>query len=295
MKISQLIVTTLCLGLGGAAVYYSVDQDKVMNLLLAVHGGGPNVEDGNATGLRKENQELERAAAQISSERNDAVKQTEQSQNVMNDQHAQRDDAELVLRNHQRELADVQAKVKEAQANIEQLRNAFNEALEQLNASGLNFSISPGQSYMEVLEQIKTLIAKEQAREKKLAGELKDALAKHKAAAEKLYGEKVELARATRTNTAFFKEYTKNDDEYVIDAVDPRWNYVCFNVGMDSGLIVGDTTSLQVRRSDNSVTPLRIRSIDSGEVIADYDPKKLPGGIRPQVGDVVFRIKPQGR
>ena len=67
-----------------------------------------------------------------------------------------------------------------------------------------------------------------------------------------------------------------------------------FNVGPESGLIAGDATPLLVKRGDVVVAPLRIVTISKGMVVAEYDPKQLVPGVRPEVGDRVFRVKPLG-
>lgn len=300
MKLYQLILTLVVLLAGGAAIYYSCNQDKVMDLLIATHGGGPQVENQDAQGLRKVNSELEAEAARISSERAAAIKATESAQNVMNDHHNQRDDAETLLNTHKKELADVQASVDAQHASVEALVASIKESLKNLESSGIpNFSSD--QPCSEVIETIREFVARQQARKKDLDQQLKDAIAAHKAAAVKLAGEKDELARATRVNTTFFRDYTKNDDEFPVVAVDRRWNYVTFFVGNDSGLVAGDDKTLVVKRGGEAVANLKIMSIDDGLVVAEYsdcqvphltDPKTMN---HPHVGDTVFRIKPLGR
>ena len=114
------------------------------------------------------------------------------------------------------------------------------------------------------------------------------------AATEKLAKEKVELNRINGINDRFFKDYMKNGDEFALLAVDMRWRFVAFKVGTDSGLVAGDSTPLLVKRGPVEVVKLRIISIKDGMVTAEFDPKTLAPGVRPQVGDLVFRQKPLG-
>lgn len=300
MKLYQLILTLVILLFGGAAIYYSCDQDKVMDLLIATHGGGQQVADVDAQGLRKVNSELEAEAARISEERAAAIKNTESAQNVMNDHHNQRDDAETLLNTHKKELADVQASVDAQHASVEALIASIKESLKDLESAGIP-DISADQACSEVLESIREFVARQQARKKDLDQQLKDAIAAHKAAAVKLAGEKDELARATRVNTNFFNDYSKNNDEFPVVAVDRRWNYVTFFVGNDSGLVAGDDKTLVVKRGAQSVANLKIMSIDDGLVVAQYSDCEVPHLTNPatvnhpRVGDTVFRLKPLGR
>ena len=73
-----------------------------------------------------------------------------------------------------------------------------------------------------------------------------------------------------------------------------RWRFVAFKVGADSGLVAGDSTPLLVKRGAVEVVRLRIVSVSNGMVVAVFDPATLKPGVRPQVGDRVFRQKPIG-
>ena len=86
----------------------------------------------------------------------------------------------------------------------------------------------------------------------------------------------------------------KNGDEFALLAVDMRWRFVAFKVGTDSGLVAGDSTPLLVKRGPIEVVKLRIVSISNGMAVAEFDPATLKPGVRPQVGDLVFRQKPIG-
>ena len=77
-------------------------------------------------------------------------------------------------------------------------------------------------------------------------------------------------------------------------AVDARWKFVVFNVGPDSGLVAGDANPMLVKRGNEVITALRIVTISKGMAVAEFDPAKLPAGVRPELGDRVFRVQPLG-
>ncbi len=293
MKISQLLASILVLLAGGAAIMYSADQQKVMDVLIASHGGGQQVDAASATGLRKLNQDLDAERGTSSAERAAAVKATEAARVEMRDGCVKRDEAQEKLDAHKASLDGVRGKVKAMNDSVEQLRVSFNAALAELNGSG-GLSVDASADFSTVLESIKSIVEREEKRTEEITERLNDWQAARKAATEKLAKEKVELNRLTAINDKFFADYSKNDDEYPLLAADMRWKFVVFNVGQDSGLIAGDTTPLLLKRGDVVITPLRIVSISQGTVIAEFEPEKLTPGVRPEVGDRVFRVKPLG-
>ena len=293
MKISQLLASLLVLLAGGAAIMYSADQQKVMDVLIATHGGGQQVEASSSTGLRKLNQDLDAERGTVASERASTVKAAEAARVEMRDSLVKRDDAQNKLNDHKANLDGVRRKYKAMNESVQELRVSLDAALKEVrNASKLDVSADPGAD--EVLNAVRSVVEKEQKRTEEINAQLSDWQAARTAATEKLAKEKVELNRLTAINDKFFTDYSKNADEYPLLAADSRWKFVVFNVGPDSGLVAGDATPLLVKRGDVVVTPLRIISINKGMVIAEYDPKQLTPGVRPEVGDRVFRVKPLG-
>lgn len=293
MKISQLLASILVLLAGGAAIMYSADQQKVMDVLIAVHGGGQQVDASSATGLRKLNLDLDAERASVSAARAEAVKAAEAARVEMRDSILKRDDAQTKYEEHKESLDSVRRKVKSMEESVQTLRESLNKALAQLKNSA-SLEVSSSATAEEVLNAVRAIVEKEQKRTEEITEKLNDWKASRTAATEQLAKEKVELNRLSAVNDKFFSDYSKNDDEYPILASDSRWKFVVFNVGPDSGLIAGDATPLLVKRGDVVVTPLRIVSISKGMVIAEYDVKKLVPGVRPEVGDRVFRVKPLG-
>ena len=113
-------------------------------------------------------------------------------------------------------------------------------------------------------------------------------------ATKKVAKAQAELDRMTEINNQFYRTYTKNSDEFSILAVDPRWKFVVFNAGKDSGIVAGTTTPMLVKRGSEPVITLRVVSVSGGQVIAEYDADQLPKGLQLEVGDKVFRQKPLG-
>ncbi len=293
MKISQLLASILVLLAGGAAIMYSADQQKVLDVMIATHGGGQQVEASSATGLRKLNQDLDAERGTSSSERAAAVKATEAARVEMRDSQVKRDEAQTKLDEHKASLEGVRSKVEAMNKSVEELRASLESAMAEIKTSA-SLDLGAGASTEAVLESIRGIVEKEQKRTEEITEKLNDWQAARTAATEKLAKEKVELNRLTAINDKFFTDYSKNDDEYPLLAADSRWKFVVFNVGPESGLIAGDATPLLVKRGDVVVAPLRIVTISKGMVVAEYDPKQLVPGVRPEVGDRVFRVKPLG-
>ncbi len=292
MKVSQLVISILVLLMGVGLVMYSADQQQVMDVLTATHGGGSQVADADATGLRKLNSDLDAEVARISGERAAAIEATEGARVEMRDARDKRNDAVAKLDADKAENEDLKTQVEAAIKAAEQLRDTYNTALAKLKADG---ALDADTSDLGALvEAIKSVVDRENARKKDLESQLEEEKMVREAATEKLAKEKVELNRITGINARFFKDYMKNGDEFALLAVDMRWRFVAFNVGTDSGLVAGDTTPLLVKRGPMEVVKLRIISIKDGMVTAEFDPKTLAPGVRPQVGDMVFRQKPLG-
>lgn len=292
MKVSQLVISLLALLMGVGLIMYSADQQQVMDVLVATHGGGPQVADADATGLRKLNSDLDAEVARISGERSAAIEATEGARVEMRDARDKRNDAEAKLAADKAENEDLKVKVESATKTAIQLRDTYNAALSKLKAEG---SLDADTTDLGALvDAVKAVVDRENARKKDLETQLEEEKVVREAATEKLAKEKVELNRINGINDRFFKDYMKNGDEFALLAVDMRWRFVAFKVGSDSGLVAGDTTPLLVKRGPVEVVKLRIISIKDGMVTAEFDPKTLAPGVRPQVGDLVFRQKPLG-
>jgi hypothetical protein len=272
---------------------YSADQQKVMDVLIAAHGGGQQVDASSATGLRKMNQDLDAERGTVASERAAAVKAVEANRIEMRDSNTKRDEAQAKLDADKAELQTVRSKVEAMNESVEKVRVAFNTAVAELKNSEA-LSVDASADFATVLESIKGVVEREEKRTQEINERLNDWQAARAAATEKLAREKVELNRLTAINDKFFTDYTKNDDEFPVLAVDARWKFVVFTVGPDSGLVAGDANPMLVKRGNEVITALRIVTISKGMAVAEFDPAKLPAGIRPELGDRVFRVQPLG-
>lgn len=293
MKISQLLASILVLLAGGAAIMYSADQQKVMDAVIAVHGGGQQVDSNGATGLRKLNQDLDAERGTVASERSGAVKAAEAARIEMRDALTKRDDAQAKLDDHKASLDGVRREVKAMTDSVEKLRLAFNTAVEGIAKSDV-IKVDGGADFASVMDGINNVVKEQEKLTEELTTQLNDRKTEREQLTESLAKEKVELNRLTAINDKFFSDYNKNDDEFTLLAVDARWKFVVFNAGAESGLVPGDSTPLLVKRGGVVIAPLRIVTISKGMVVAEYEPKDLQPGVRPELGDRVFRVKPLG-
>ncbi len=291
MKISQLLIAIIVAGLGVAGIKYSLDQGKIMDLLITTHGGGPLVEDMNATGLRKAKADLTLEAATAATARAEAVKASESARIEMTDARNKRDDASAQLKSDKAELKSLKPQLADAEKKLEELKNEYEKAtanLQDLPEVGDETEVSA------IMDAIREIVTNAKEQKVKLEEDLAAKGEVRKAAAEKVAGETVEFERVKAINDSFFANYNKNKDEYPIEAVDTRWNFVVFNVGKESGLVAGDTTPMLVKRGGTLLCKLRIVSVTGGQVVAEFDPTLLPAGVRIEKGDLAFREKPLG-
>lgn len=293
MKISQFVVALLVLLLGVAGIKYSMDQQKVMDLLVAAHGGGPLVEDMDATGLRKINKELETSAADIAKQRSDALAASESARVEMRDARDKRSDAEAQLTRDQEELADWERRNEELSARAQELKKNLNTYMSQLkSADGVDFSTTSDMA--DMISKIKTFVEEETERTKKLNSDLQEKIMVRKAATQKVADVTAALNEQNAINDRFFDDYCRNGDEFSVLAVSPSWKMVVFQAGKDSGLLPGDSTPLLVKRGNTLIGSLRVVSNNEGMVVAEFDPEKLANGILPAAGDTIIRQKPLG-
>lgn len=294
MKISQLVLSLLILIGGGVLAMYSADQQKVMDLLVTTHGGGSQITDADATGLRKLNTELDGEVARVSGERAAAVNAAEAARVELRDMRDKCADAKAKYEKDQSELDEWRAKVDDMAKKVEELRSSFASAIEKVKG-GDALSVSADSDFATVMESIKSVVGKENARTKELTEKIAEEETVRATATEKLATLKVELNKLNAANEKFFKNYTKNADEFALQGVDLRWKFVSFHAGKDSGLVAGDATPLLLKRGGQVIAPLRIVRITEGLVVAEFSEKDLPAGVVPQVGDSVFRVKPLSR
>lgn len=296
MKPSQLAISILILVAGGALTFFSAQQQKAMHIVTYTHGGGSQISNADATGLRKLNSELSATAAKVAGERATAVNATESARVEMKDQKDKCALAEDSLKAKQAEKATLEAELEKQKADKSVGSWVADSKAEAKGNSDLISIIemcsdeTPDyDGAVEKLGEIFKAQGEEAETLQKSLSKVGDDLTSAEAELKK---QQAELARLNEINDRFFREYTKNGQEFAIEAVDANWKYVTFLVGADSGLIKDET--LLVKRGNTVITALRITSIKDGQVIAEFDVTKLPAGLRPAVGDRVFRLKPLG-
>lgn len=288
MKIVPLTSIILVLGLGIFGYTLCSDQAATMNLAVGASGGSADTEP---SGLRQTNKDLEIEVATISKERSDSLKQQKDAFVMMQRAVEERDTAERKLADNKESLAEWEEKLKEAQARVEEVqkeREAILATLRTMPALGADIDLATA------VEKLASVVENEKKMEKQLNQDLEEKTEVRKSATEKVAKEQAELDRLTAINDQFFKDYTKNADEYSILAVDPRWKFVVFNAGKDSGIVAGGSTPMLVKRGSEPIITLRVVSVSGGQVIAEYDAEQLPKGVQLEVGDKVFRQKPLG-
>lgn len=293
MKLSQLAISLLVLVAGGALVYVSGQQQKAMTIVTHTHGGGDHAE---ATGLRALNSELNSTAAKVASERAKAVGETESARVEVSDQKAKCELAEDALKAKEAERTSLEAELAK-QKEDKTVGSWVADSKQQANGNADLLSIielcsDETPDYDSAVEKLGEIYKAQGEEAETLQKTLTKVGDEQTATEAELKKQKAELARLNEINDRFFREYTKNGQEFSITGADASWKYVTLQVGADSGLVNDD--ALLVKRGNTVITVLRITSIKNGEVTAEFDADALPAGLRPAVGDRAFRLKPLG-
>lgn len=286
MKIAPLIAIIATLGLGVAGFMFSSQQQTTMKLVVGV-AGGP---DGSG-GLKAVNQTLDGSVASISGERKKALEATAEAVTMLQRSAEELSQAESELSAQESALADMKEKVKEAKARQDEIQAELDALLAFFRSLPALASVS---DLNEAVATLESTVNEEKEKATTLASELESKVTVRDAAAKKVATETAELERLDGANRRFEDEYRKNDDEFTILAVDPRWKFVVFNVGKDSGIVTGDSHPLLVKRGDVMIAKLRVISISNNQVVAEFKSEELPAGVMLEVGDRVFMQKPIG-
>ncbi len=288
MKIVPLTSIILILGLGIFGYTLCSDQATTMNLAIGASGGSTDTEP---SGLRQTNKDLEVEVATISKERADSLKQQKDAFVMMQRAVEERDTAERKLEENKESRAEWEDKVKEAQSRVDEVnkeRESVLAMLRSMPALGSDIDLA------SAVEKLASVVEEEKKNQEQMKKDLEEKAVVRESATGKVAKAQAELDRMTDINEKFAREYTKNADEFSILAVDPRWKYVVFNAGKDSGIVAGSTTPMLVKRGSEPIITLRIVSVTGGQVVAEYDTEQLPEGLQLEVGDKVFRQKPLG-
>lgn len=286
MKIAPLIAIIVTLGLGVAGFMFSSQQQTTMKLVVGV-AGGP---DGSG-GLKAVNQSLDGNVASISGERKKALEACAEAATMLQRSAEELAQAESELSSQESALADMKEKVKEAKSRQDEIQAELDALLAFFRSLPALSSVS---DLNEAVSTLESTVNEEKEKASTLSSELESKVTVRDAAAKKVATETAELERLDGVNRRFEEEYRKNDDEFTILAVDPRWKFVVFNVGKDSGIVTGDSNPLLVKRGDVMIAKLRVISISGNQVVAEFKSEELPAGVMLEVGDRVFMQKPIG-
>lgn len=286
MKIAPLIAIIVTLGLGVAGFMFSSQQQTTMKLVVGV-AGGP---DGSG-GLKAVNQSLDGNVASISGERKKALEAGAEAATMLQRSAEELTQAENELSSQESALADMREKVKEAKGRQDEIQAELDALLAFFRSLPALSSVS---DLNEAVATLESTVNEEKEKATTLSSELESKVTVRDAAAKKVATETAELERLDGANRRFEDEYRKNDDEFTILAVDPRWKFVVFNVGKDSGIVTGDSNPLLVKRGNVMIAKLRVISITGNQVVAEFKSEELPAGVMLEVGDRVFMQKPIG-
>lgn len=292
MKISQLVLVLVVLSLGGAGLYYSLEQQKDYELIVQLHGGGQQVDDADAQGIRKENKALTSTQASLAESRSKALAEAKASKVTMRDMRATSEETGRQLAEANQVIQEQEKRYAAAQEKLKKIADSIAAAAEQASQSSLR--IEPDASLTDIVEAIKTEVTRLTTEQKELSAEKDDLEALLAAAREKVAKEEVELGNLRQQAADTRKRFRENEDEYIVAAVDNHWNFVVINLGSNSSLGVGNDNQLIVKRDGNSIARLRVVSVTGGQAVADFDPAQIKKGQRIEIGDSAIRVKPFG-
>ncbi len=292
MKITHLLWALVALGLAIFGIKYSLDQQKVLNMLVATHGGHDQAETGG--GLRQLRKDLTSEASEMAKLRADAVSASDKQRLLMRDARNNKEESAAILEGKKSDLADAQAKLAEETARVDQMKLNIQAAMDSLKA-GLGDSVpdvAPDAEIKDFVFAISTYVEKTSAEIKTMEAQLEEQQTLVAAATDRVAKATVELANVEQIKADFVADYERNDDMFIVRGVNPRWNIVVFEAPTSSALIPGDQIPLIVKRGDAAIAELRIVSVNGNSVVAEYDPEKVPAGVQIVIGDQVIRKKP---
>ena len=293
MKASQIITVSVAMLLGATGIYYSLQQKDTMAMLTNVHGGMEDKNAASESSLLMHNQQLESEFNTAAGKSSDAVKLGEDARMADKAAQGRFKQASAEYQDWKSQCAEAKRQNKALEEKVTELRTNIRNEMESLaTSSDIDFS-DMSEDLSAVVEKVRTFVQEQKDRAKQLDVEWTDKKTARKAAQVRVANTTKDLNNQTTINAHFFNEYCKNREEFSILAVDPRWRYIVFHAGKESGLSVGQTQNgLLVKDGDNFVGDLRIISIQEGMVVAEY-PSTLKM-TAPRVGDTVFRWRPIG-
>ena len=286
MKITSYILPVGAAALMLVGFQYASKQSTTLRMLVDARTGLGT----EATGMALTNKDLESQAALVAKKRSDAMKANEQALAMARKAQEDLDAAKYALEEHTGKLEDIKARIAEAEKRYKELEAENERIIAALHSVPLLADVAPDEANSKIEEHVKDYDAKYD--ETKTQVDAKES--ERTKLTQEVGGLEVDLAGKLDINKRFMDTYRKNGDEFTIEAVDPQWHFVVFKAGEDSGLYAGDNSPLLVQRNGVAITTLRVVSVSGGQIVAEYDEKTLPRGVRLEVGDRVFRMKPLG-
>lgn len=286
MKITSYIPPVLAAVLMIFGYQYASNQAATLRMLVDARTGMGT----DPSGMTLTNKELESTAATIAKKRADALKENEQAMVTARKAQEDLDAAKYALEESNGKLEDIKSRIAEAEKKYQELQEQNEKVITALHSVPLLADVAPEEASSKIEEHVKEYDSQYDATKAQMDNKEQE----RERLTKEVGGLEVDLAGKLDINKRFMDNYRKNGEEFVIEAVDPQWHFVVFKAGEDSGLYAGDASPLLVQRGGVAITTLRVVSVSGGQIVAEYDEKTLPRGVRIEVGDHVFRQKPLG-
>lgn len=286
MKVTSYILPVCAVALAALGYQYASNQATTLRMLVDARAG---LGAGDAGGMAGINKSLEKKAIAEAQKRAETVKSNEQALVMARKAQEDLDAAKFVLEENNGKLEDIKARIAEAQRRYKEVEAENERVMNALHSVPLLADVAPEDANARIEEHVKEYDAEYE--------QLKERMENKTAERTRLTGEvaalEVDLANKLDTNKRFMDNYLKNTDEYIIEAVDPQWHFVVFSAA-NSGLYAGESSPLLVQRNGTPITTVRVISVNGDKIVAEYDEKTLPRGVKIEAGDRVFRQKPLG-
>lgn len=266
--------------------HYASNQTTTMRMLVDARAGmgtGP-------AGLELANKNLDSEAATVAKRRADALKTNESALALATKAADDLASAKSGMESHRAERDEVKQKIETGEASFAEVK----EANEKILAAMHSIPQLASADITEALTILESSIKEYNEDYDRISSNLDKKVAERDSLGKTIGDLTTDLAEKRDTNKRFLDNYHRNGREFFIEAVDPRWHFVIFEAGENSGFYAGDSEPLLVKRGAQSIITLRVVSVSGGKVVAEYDEKTLPPGVQLEVGDQIIRQKPFG-
>lgn len=286
MKIISYIPLGCLVVLTFLGYQYASHQTTTMRMLVDARTGLGT----EPAGLVLANKNLDTEAATVAKRRADALKTNQEALVMANKAAEDLAAATSAMETHKAARDEMQAKIEEGEATFAEIKAENEKVLAAMH----NIPALSTADISEALGILESTIKEFNEDYDRIASDLEKKTNEREALGKHIGELTVDLNSKRDANKRFLDNYRRNGREFTIEAVDPRWHFVIFEAGDNSGLYAGDSEPLLVKRGGRSITTLRVVSVSGGKVVAEYDEKTLPPGVQLEVGDQVIRQKPFG-